>query len=142
MDVSPGPLIHTLSALLGKDTPASLRHESVVPFRMVDGRVYHENLELMFPDFTIRTSGWVGTDQRMQIMAEMPVPPKWLENNPLASTLRNQTIRVPVAGTLSKPDLDKQAMEQLTRQFVHKAAENLLQNEVSQQLDRLFAPKK
>jgi hypothetical protein len=105
---------------------------------MVNGRVYHQNMELLFADFVIRTSGWVGLDQTLNIMAEMPVPPKWLINNPLAEGLKKQTIRLPVAGTLSKPELDKRAMEQYTRQFVQRAAENLIENAVEQNLDRLF----
>ena len=141
VEIGPGPLIRELAVLMGRETPAKLRKESVVPFRMVQGRVYHKDLELMFPDFTIRTYGSVGFDQTMAIMTEMPVPPKWLENNPAADALRNQTIRIPIAGTLSKPELDKNAMEALTKQFLHKAAANLIEGEVGKQLDRLLGPR-
>ena len=73
----------------------------------------------------------------------MPVPPKWLANNPLISqAVRNQMIRVPIAGTLAKPQLDQKAMEDLTRQFLQKAAGNVIENELSKGLDQLFGPKK
>ena len=128
---------------LGRETPAKLRQESVVLFRMVGGRVYHQGLELVFPEFTVRTYGSVGLDQTMAIMAEMPVPPKWLEKNPMLSqAMRNQIIRVPINGTLSKPQLDQKVMEGLSRQFLQKAAENLLEGELNKQLDRLFGPRK
>jgi len=82
-------------------------------------------------------------DQTLAIMAEMPVPPKWIEKNPLAAqALRGQTLRIPIGGTLGKPKLDQKVMEQLTRQFMQKAAENLLEGEINKQLDRLFGPRK
>ena len=44
-------------------------------------------MELIFPDFTIRTKGSVGIDdQTLSLLAEMPIPPKWLQNNPLAAS--------------------------------------------------------
>ena len=142
VEVGPGPLVRELAVFLGRETPAKLRQESVVLFRLVGGRMYHQGLELMFPNFTIRTYGSVGLDQTMAVMAEMPVPPQWLEKNPLLSkAMRDQIIRVPIAGTLSKPQLDKKVMEDLTRQFMQKAAENMLQGEVGKQLDRFFGPK-
>jgi translocation and assembly module TamB len=122
---------------LGRASPAVLRRESVVPFRMVGGRVYHQGLELIFPDLTIRTHGSVGLDQTLAIMAEMPVPPKWLGNNVLGSALKNQTIRLPIGGTLSKPMIDRRELERVSRQFVRDAARNVLLEELQKQLERL-----
>ena len=124
VEIGPGPMTGELATFLGRKAPAKLRQESIVQFRMVDGRVYHQGLELMFPELTIRSKGSVGlTDQTLSILVELPVPPKWLANAPLASqALRNQIIGVPLAGTLAKPQLDKKAMEDLTRQFVQNAA--------------------
>jgi hypothetical protein len=138
VEIGPGPLIRELAIFTGRETPARLRQEAVVPFEMVQGRVYHRDLELLFPEFTVRTYGSVGFDQTLAVMTEMPVPPKWLENNPAAPALRNQTIRVPLAGTLSKPELDKKVMEDLTKQFLRRAAENLLEDGLNQ----LFRPRK
>ena len=79
----------------------------------------------------------------MGILAEMPVPPKWLESNPvLAQSMRNEVIRVPIGGTLSKPQLDQKAMQRLTSQFLQKAAGNVIEGELNKQLDRLFGPRK
>lgn len=143
MEVSPGPLVRSLSTFLKSETPAKVRENSVVQFRMVGGRVYHQGLELIFPDVTIRTYGSVGLDQTMAIMAEMPVPPKWTERNPLAAdAMRGQVLRIPIAGTLSKPQLDQKVMEQLTQRFMQKAATNMIEGELNRQLDRLFGPKK
>jgi translocation and assembly module TamB len=143
VEIGAGPLVRELAVFHASETPAKLRQESVVLFRMVGGRVYHQGLELMFPNLTIRTYGSVGLDQTMAIMAELPVPPKWLEkNNLISQALRDQVIRVPIAGTLSKPQLDKKAMQDLTRQFMQRATQNLLEGETGKVLDRLFGPKK
>ncbi len=142
IEIGPGPLIRELAVLMGRETPAKLRREGVVPFQMVDGRIYHKDMELIFPDFTIRTYGSVGLDQTLAVMTEMPVPPKWLENNPLAPGLKDQTIRIPIAGTLQKPQLDRSVMEQLSRQFIKKAAQNMLEEGLNKGLDRLFQQQK
>ncbi len=83
LEVGPGPLVRQFAVFSGRETPAKLRPESTVLFRMVGGRVYHQGLELIFPEFSVRTYGSVGLDQTMNLMAEMPVPPKWLANRPM-----------------------------------------------------------
>jgi translocation and assembly module TamB len=142
VEIGPGPLIRAFAILLGREAPATLRRESVVPFRLSGGRVYHEQLELIFPELIIRTKGSVGLDQSLELEAEMPVPPKWLANTPVGSALRNQTIRLPIHGTLSKPQIDVQVMEQLSKQFIQNAAKNVIEDQLNRQLDRLFTPPK
>ena len=142
IEIGPGPLIGELAILMGKETPAKLRREGVVQFQMVDGRIYHKDLELIFPDITIRTYGSVGLDETVAIMTEMPVPPKWLENNPLAQSLKDQTIRIPIAGTLKKPQLDRSVLQQLSGQFIKNAAKNILEDGLNKGLDRLFQQQK
>lgn len=154
VQIGPGPLVQELAVVLGRASPAQLNRESVIPFRLVDGRVYHENLELVFPDVTIRTYGSVGLDKTLALMAEMPVPPKWIGNNPLGTALKNQTLRLPINGTLSKPAIDRAVLNQLTQQFMQNAAGSVVQeqlnkhqdeiqrglNKVNRELDRLFGP--
>lgn len=147
VEVGPGPLIRELAILLGREAPGRLRQESVVPFQMVDGRIYHEGLELIFPELTIRTHGSVGLDHTLLLMAEMPVPPKWTAGNQrLATAVKNQTIRLPINGTLEKPQIDRRTLDQLSRQFVTKAAENVIQDEVKTQInkhwDKIFGPQR
>lgn len=154
VQVGPGPLSQELAVVLGRPYPAQLTRQSVIPFRMVDGRIWHQNLELVFPDVTIRTSGFVGLDQTMAIMAEMPVPPKWIGNNPVGAALKGQIIRLPVSGTLAKPAIDRREFDRLSQQFVRNAAQGVIVdqlnkhqdeiqkglNKVNQGLDRLFGP--
>ncbi|OHB85765.1 MAG: hypothetical protein A2V98_23275 [Planctomycetes bacterium RBG_16_64_12] len=108
---------------------------------MVDGRVYHKDLEFVFPDLVIRTYGSVGLDQSLAITAEMPIPPKWLGNDALVnSALRDQLMRVPIGGTLSKPKIDQKALDRLSQQFLQKAARNVLEDGLNRGFERLFGP--
>ncbi|MBN2580602.1 MAG: DUF748 domain-containing protein [Pirellulales bacterium] len=141
IEIGPGPLIRELATLLGRESPAQLRREAVIPFRLADGRVYHEGMELLFPNATVRTSGSVGLDQTLDLTVEMPVPSQWLANNPLASSLRNQTIRIPIGGTLKRPALDRGRVKELSRQFIRDTARNVLE-EGFKGLDELLKPKK
>jgi hypothetical protein len=143
VEVGPGPLVRELAILLGRQAPARLRRESVVRFALADGRVHHRGLELIFPELTIRTRGSVGFDQSLDLVAEMPVPPKWLgplEDTPMAAALRNQTITLPIGGRLTAPKLDRRAMEEISRRFAEQAARNVIEDEVDKALRRLFAP--
>ena len=142
--IGPGPMIRELAQFMNRAVPAKLKQESVVPFRMADGWVSHDNLELIFPDITIRTKGRVNVEsKRMEITAQMPVPAKWQAGNTvLANAVKNQIITVPLQGTLTSPTLDKKVVAQLMAQFTKKAVGNILEGEANRALDRLLTPKK
>ena len=90
VEIGPGPLIQELALVLDRAVPARLTRESVISFQMVDGRVYHRDLEMIFPDLTIRTYGSVGLDRSLALMAEMPVPRKWRGENVLGTALQQR----------------------------------------------------
>jgi hypothetical protein len=136
--IGPGPLVQELAVLMSRPAPARLLHESVVEFRMVNGRIYHQGLSLVFPDFTIKTSGSVGLDETLAIVAEMPVPPKWIGNNRLGDAIRGQTIRLPIGGTLKAPKIDQAALQQTSAQFLRNAAGQAIEGELMNQFDRLL----
>jgi translocation and assembly module TamB len=134
--VSPGPLVQELSALLKGPATLTLAKDNVVSFQVVNGRVYHSGLELHFPELTVRTSGSVGMDGSLSLVAELPVPPKWLGSSKLARAVAGQTIRLPIGGTLSKPKLDRQALRAASAQFARQATENVIRQEIDGQLKK------
>jgi len=138
--VSAGPLVAALAVVLNRATEVRLTEEAQVPFRMVQGRFYHQNLELNFPEMTIRTRGSVGMDRSLAILAEMPVPPKWIGNNPLGTALEGQSIQLPIGGTLDRPVIDQNELNRLAAQFIQNAAGKALERELGKQLDRLLGP--
>jgi hypothetical protein len=148
--VGPGPLVRELSVLLKGPATLTLAKENVVPVIVTNGRVYHSGLELRFPELTIRTSGSVGLDGTLALVADMPVPPKWLGSGKLARAVAGQTIRLPIGGTLSKPVIDERALREASARFARDAAENALRQEldgkmkqeVDNGLKKLFRPRK
>lgn len=138
VEIGAGPLVEELATLLNRPEPARLNRESRVDLRMVGGKIYHRNLELVFSDFTIRTHGYVALDRTLAIMAEMPVPPKWIGNNRLGTAIRDQTIRLPIGGTLDRPRIDPQVLAQMSGQFLRNAAGRAVVNELNDQVQRQF----
>lgn len=138
VEVGPGPLIAQITSALGYTSPAKLSRESSIPFWVQNRRIHHQGMELIFPDVTVRTTGSVGFDRTMDLVVSMPVPEKWIGQNPLGTALRGQTLSLPVSGTLDQPRLDRRAIEDVSRQLMGTAARNLLEDRFKQQLNRLL----
>lgn len=140
--IGPNALVRQFSVLLNGPATATLQREAVVPFRLLDGRVHHRDLELVFPELTIRTYGSVGLDGSLALVAEMPVPPKWVGNRRLGQALAKQTIRLPIGGTLEHPRLDEKVLRAVSAQFLRDTAGEVLQQEINKQVERLLKPNK
>src|SRR5262249_37995180 len=120
VDIGPGLLTQEIASLLQQQPAISLKRESVVDFKLIQGRVYHQNLEFACPGATIRTYGSVGLDQTISLVAEMPLPTAGLGNRPLlgAAAGSAQTIRVPITGTLTRLQIDRSALMQSAAQTI------------------------
>ena len=141
VDIGPGILTQELATLLQQPLSISLKRESVVDFKLIQGRVYHQNLEFAFPGATIRTHGSVGLDQTISLVAEMPLPTAQLGNRPvLGAALSAQTIRVPIAGTLTRPTLDRNAFVQTAAQSLQQGAAGAIEAGIGRGLERLLGP--
>ena len=103
-------------------------------------RVSHQGLTMTAGDVTIRTSGSVGLDESLAIMAEVPVRDEWVADKKYLSSLRGTVIQIPMQGTLSKPRLDNRMLRELSARMVGGAARGVLQDEVNRGLQRLFGP--
>ena len=73
-------------------------------------------------------------------MAEMGVPPLWIRENALGDALKSQVIRIPIAGTLEHPQIDREKLAEMRAQFVRDAAGSLLKGGLQQQIDKLLSP--
>ena len=117
--VTPGPLLHLVAGSINAVRLASgksggmtrvevarLKRESVINYRLVDGRVYHQNLVLDFDDVTVSTRGSVGIDQSLAIVAHVYAP-KLFAKVPALSGLQQQGLEIPIHGTLSQPRIDR-----------------------------------
>lgn len=141
LQMTRGPFMRELAGLLRHNETAELAANSVVPFRLVQGRIYHEGLELKLHEVTVQTYGSVGLDQSLAIMAELPVPLSWLPEGLATGQFKDKTIRVPIGGTLAKPQIDHKEVERLAGQFVRNAGENVIRNGIAKPLERLLGPR-
>lgn len=155
--IGPGPLsqeilslVQTLRAAIDKQpltgAPPTTGQWLDVPeqklnFQLADHRVYHRDMQFMAKEVSVRTSGWVGLDQTIALVADIPVRDEWVAKDRYLASLKGQTIRLPINGTLSRPQVDRTAIRELTKQTVINAGTNLLQQEVGRGLNRLFQPK-
>jgi hypothetical protein len=109
---------------------------------MIEGRVEHQNFQIEIGDVVVRTSGYVGLDQSLSLVAEIPIRDKWVQRDPFLRGLKGQTLKIPIRGTLQKPRLDKQVIARLSRQMLQGAADGLLNDAIDRRLkkglDQLF----
>ncbi len=138
IDVAAGPLLYELALLLGVEARARLASNSVVRFRMVDRRVYHEAVALDLGGLTVQTQGSVGLDGTLSLLAEVPVPPQWLNEPQIRAAVGSQTLRVPIGGTLERPQLDRRMLDQLSQQMVRETTRNVIEENLNRQLERLW----
>jgi hypothetical protein len=152
--IGPGPLARefltlaqTISAMIdpakaGQAFDANSRWvelpEQAIPFRVENGQVAHQNLTMQIGEVTIRTRGSVGFDQRLNLIAEVPVQDRWIAKQPYLVGLRGQTLSIPVHGTFDRPALDRRALQSLSHQAARGAARGILEQELQRQLERLL----
>ncbi|HZN34476.1 MAG TPA: hypothetical protein VFB80_11680, partial [Pirellulaceae bacterium] len=123
-----------------------------VPFEVRQGVVHHHGLTMTVKDVVITTEGSVGIEtQQINLLASIPVQESWLKNDAKFAFLKGQTIKVPIRGTLSQPQLDGKVLENLGKQLVGNVVQGqinkqvergqeLIQREFDKGLNRLFGP--
>ena len=112
IDVSPGPMARELAKLFNSSGVVELARESNVEFRLADGRVSHKGLEFGIEQVRIRTSGSVGFDESIDMVAEVHFnfSESLTKKLPLLSKLNQQVLRIPIKGTLQAPQFDLKAL--------------------------------
>jgi hypothetical protein len=157
--VVPGPateqwvgLARQIESLVKRRDPASLANrppvtllsirDQQVNFRVVDGRVHHENIEFQVGDIIMRTQGSVGLDETLSITLQIPLQDAWITKEPLLANFKGQSLQVPVGGTLKRPQIDQRAVANLSAQLFQNAAGQAVGNEINKALDKFLKPKK
>ncbi len=107
-----------------------------IPFAVQNGRVFHQGMEFQVEGVTIRTSGSVGLDQSMDLVAEIPILPAWLGQGPLTKGLQGQTLRIPIRGTVQKPNVDAHLFQNMSQKLFRQAAGSTINNEMQGLLNK------
>lgn len=117
--IGPGPLVQELAGLIKIPAPYSVIRENQIAIRVAKGRVYHENLELVFPDnFILKTEGSVGMDGSLDLRIDMPIPAKLVGGLRLPDNFAKMRVKIPVTGTVEKPRIDPRAMQDVVAQIL------------------------
>jgi hypothetical protein len=153
--VVPGPLAREwiglaqqVEALAKSRDPAALAskppitllgiRDQQVNFRVAQGRVHHQNLEFQVGEVVMRSQGSVGLDETLSLVLFVPIQDAWIAKEPLLAGLKGQSLQVPVAGTLTRPQLDQRAIASVSQQLLQSAAGQAIGGELNKALDKLF----
>ncbi len=152
VDVRPGPLalrytevVQQVKGLIqGKPLGAASADkvwiklaEQTVPFRVIEGRVHHQQLVMRVGEYTIRTQGSVGFDETIDLVAEIPIEDDWIAGKKYLAGLKGQSVRIPVRGYVNRPQLDSQAIVELGRMIASSTAGSLLNDKLGGAEERL-----
>lgn len=141
---TPGPVVAVVARLLGADSPTetlTLANDQAVPVRIAHGRVFHDNLTLKLGGSTVTTSGSVGFDGSLDLVAEVPVSGTLpgLKNAPLvAKALAGKRVAVPIRGTLDQPALDPQAFRAAVVKLAQETSRDVGRELLQRELEKMF----
>jgi hypothetical protein len=146
VQVGPGPVVAEIAKLLGaQNTTFALSKEQVVPIKLENGWVHHENLTLSTKNFTMSTSGAVSVNGELNMVADLPLPENaigpLLKNNPkIRDALKDKRVKVAVRGTIAKPQLDPRAFQAAIRELTQDVIKDAGKNALGGLLDKLAPP--
>jgi translocation and assembly module TamB len=128
---------------VGQRQPVTLLSikDQQVNFRVVDGRVYHQGMQIQVGDVTMTTEGSVGLDETVALVVRVPIQDKWIEGQALLVGLKGQSLAIPISGTLRQPRMDQSAVANLSKQLLQGAAQQAIGGELNKAFDKLFKPR-
>jgi translocation and assembly module TamB len=100
--------------------------EQTIDYAVQDGKVYHQGLTMEVDNLTLRTRGYVGLDNTLGLVLEVPLRDEWIQKYPTLGQLPNKAIALNVGGTVDKPQVNSAEL----RQLVMTMGQNVLQDKV------------
>ncbi len=67
---------------------------------------------------------------------------EWVRREKALASLQGQTLQIPIRGTLKRPQVDPRVFEDLTKRMATGSITKGIEDELSNQLDKLFRRKK
>lgn len=154
--VGPGPLADQLLALVqqiralrkgagatdggGQPTSWLQLPEQSIGFEVNQGRVAHRGLQIQAGDVAITTSGSVGIDGSLEMIASVPILKEWLDKAPSLQSLAGQQFQVPIRGTIGRPQLDLGSLAGMTQNLATAALQGVAQKQIDRGLNKLLGP--
>ena len=133
----PGPGASEVLALAGQRVPR-LALNQPIQLQVAEGRVRQNGLKIPVNRETqIALAGSVGFDKTLQLRATMPLSAKMLgRDETVQQLLAGTQVTVPIGGTLSKPGIDRQALQATLRQAMQQVARRGLEAGAGRLLER------
>ena len=155
-NVGPGPLADQLLGLVqqvralrkgagatdggGQQTSWLQLPEQQIGFAVEQGRVAHRNMQIQAGDVVINTSGSVGIDGQLELIAAIPIQKDWVDKTPLLQSLAGQQIQIPVRGSIQRPQLDMSSFASIGQQLATAAVQGAAQKQIDKGLGKLLGP--
>ncbi len=121
--------------------PMMMITRQTVPYKVVQGRVYHKDLTMQVSNLNVTSSGSVGFDDSLDLVATIEVPDSWTVQGKRVRDIWGAAIQIPIRGSLAKPQMDSRVIKSLLDKLVRGTVTNFLENELNKQLQNLFRPK-
>ena len=155
-NVGPGPLADQILGLVmqirnlrrgagasdggGQPTSWLSLPEQNIPFAVERGRVTHKDMRIQAGDVLVTTSGSVGLDGSLELIAGIPILKEWVDKTPALQPLAGQMIQIPIRGTVQRPQLDSSGLVQLAQQLATSALAGAAQKQIDKGLNKLLGP--
>ncbi len=155
-NVGPGPLADQLLGLVqqvralrkgagatdggGQATTWLQLPEQQIGFDVQQGRVAHKNMQIQAGDVVINTSGSVGIDGQLELIAAVPILKEWVDKAPMLQSLAGQQIQIPVRGTIQQPKMDLSSFASIGQQLATAALQGVAQKQIDKGIGKLLGP--
>lgn len=138
-------LIDQVKAILQRQPAGGVPAEQVwmqmpaqgIPFRLAGRRIFHESATFSIGEATVQSTGSVGLDESIDLVLQVPIQDDWIRDQKLLAGLKGKSLRIPVRGTLTRPQIDSRVLTELASQIGGTALEGVIENK----LDDLFKKK-
>lgn len=154
--VGPGPLADQLLMLVqqirnlrkgagasdggGQPTSWLQLPDQSIGFQVEQGRVAHRGLQIQAGDVVMVTSGSVGLDGTLEMVAAVPIQKDWVDKTPALQSLAGQQIQLPIRGTMQRPQLDLNGLAGMTQSLATAALQGAAQKQIDRGLNKILGP--
>jgi translocation and assembly module TamB len=110
---APSGVFRDLLAQVGREDVSLIRIDKPVAMEIADRRVYQRGLVIPVGKLSqVEMDGWVGFDRDLNVTISLPVLPTALADKPVIGGIAaNSRIRIPIRGTMDKPEIDEEAFK-------------------------------
>lgn len=139
---APGPFATELLTFAGQPDSSGIRLHQPVQLSVADGRVVQKGLEIPIrKDATVALEGSVGFDQTLALRASVPITRGMLgARSGLDDLIGDRKVVVPIDGTVSKPRVDKRALQVALRELSKSVLKKELTKNATDLLNQLGPP--